>query len=45
MEEDENNDDNVWNASAVIMDIDSGALNDGPSQFLKLILICHENGV
>lgn len=45
MEEDENKDDNVWNASAVILDIDSGVLNHGQSQFLELILICHASGV
>lgn len=55
MQEDENDDDNVWNASAVILDIDSGVLNetffcqnynkDNHSKFLKLILICHVSGV
>lgn len=28
MEEDGNDDENVWNASAVILDIDSGVLNE-----------------
>lgn len=28
MDEDENNDDNVWNAAGVILDIDSGMLNE-----------------
>lgn len=54
MEEDGNDDENVWNASAVILDIDSGVLNEiffaniisnSHSQFLKLILICHVSGV
>lgn len=33
MEEDYSNDDNVWNASAVILDIDSGVLHEDLSWF------------
>lgn len=33
MDEDYNNDDNVWNASAVILDIDSGVLHEDLSWF------------
>lgn len=46
-DKDENDDDNVWNASAVILDIDSGFscqnYIDSHSHFLNFILICHVN--
>lgn len=54
MKEETDDDEDVWNASAVILDIDSGVLNGiyfiyiyilSHSQFLKFTLICHLNGV
>lgn len=44
--EEEDDDENVWNAAAVILDIDSGVFNEKqPQQTSKLMLICHVNGV
>lgn len=44
--EEKDDDENVWNAVAVILDIDSGVFNEKqPQQISKLMLICHVIGV